>query len=296
MWHERQSIHQQAVDAWLLPHAQRRRAGIVDPIGDFLYSYYSFRPNQLRRWHPGFGVQLQAARERAHWRGYSCTRDGNAFVTVEFLRSHLDAIGRILELLKATRDRTPSFGCFGMHEWAMVYQSRREEVRHRQLPLRLGRAQTDQVVADARIACSHFDAYRFFTDEARPLNVLRPRHSDRVEWEQPGCLHANMDLYKHAARLSGLIPSELVSATFDLAHRIRIVDMRASPYDLRQLGHSPIPVETTEGKAAYRDAQRSLAREAAPLRQSLIEACELLVSLTSRSTVESELGQTVQLS
>lgn len=295
VWRERQAIHRAAVDRWLVPHAQRRRDRVADPIGDFLYTYYSFRPHQLRRWHPGFGVQLQDAAERKQWRGYSCTRDGNAFVTLDYLRTQVDTVERIHELLAATRDRAPSFGCFGLHEWAMVYRARGDDLRHSQLPLRLSPNQTDQVVEENRIACSHFDAVRFFTEQARPLNTFRPQHHDRVRWEQPGCLHANMDLYKHAARMSGLIPSELIAATFDLAHRVRVLDMRASPYDLRQLGHSPVPVETPEGRVEYRDAQRSFAREAAPLRQALIQQCESLLAMATNRAGESEPRQAVQL-
>ena len=49
--------------------------------------------------------------------------------------------------------------------------------------------------SSTRIACSHFDAYRFFTDTARTLNTLSPGRDDRAAYEQPGCLHATMDLY-----------------------------------------------------------------------------------------------------
>ena len=31
------------------------------PVHDFLFTYYSQRPAQLRRWHPGYGVALAGA-------------------------------------------------------------------------------------------------------------------------------------------------------------------------------------------------------------------------------------------
>ena len=34
------------------------------PVHDFLFTYYSFRPAQLRRWSPGYGVVLADARWR----------------------------------------------------------------------------------------------------------------------------------------------------------------------------------------------------------------------------------------
>ena len=33
-------------------------------------------------------------------------------------------------LLRSTADRAPFFGCFGLHEWAMVYRQTPEEIRH----------------------------------------------------------------------------------------------------------------------------------------------------------------------
>jgi hypothetical protein len=135
------------------------------------------------------------------------------------------------------------------------------------------------VVESHRISCSHFDAFRFFTESARPLNTLQPRSDDRPDFEQPGCLHAGMDLYKHAFRLTPLVPSELVADCFTLAWEIRELDMRASPYDLADLGYQPVRIETPEGKAEYAAAQRGFAEQAAPLRLRLIEECDRLLAV-----------------
>jgi hypothetical protein len=145
--------------------------------------------------------------------------------------------------------------------------------------LRLGGAGTDAVVESHRIACSHFDAFRFFTDAARPRNTLSPGRDDRDAFEQPGCLHAGMDLYKHAFRLSPMVPSELVADCFALARDIRVLDMRASPYDLSDLGYPPVQVETPEGKQEYVSAQRRFAERGAPLRARLIAECERLLAV-----------------
>ncbi len=92
---------------------------------------------------------------------------------------------------------------------------------------------TDDVVESHRITCTHFDAFRFFTDEARPLNLLQPtREVSSSSNEQPGCLHASMDVYKWAYKLAPLTPSELVADCFELARDVRQVDMQAAPYDL----------------------------------------------------------------
>jgi hypothetical protein len=144
--------------------------------------------------------------------------------------------------------------------------------------LRLGQQGTDAVVESHRITCSHFDAFRFFTASARPLNTLAPGRDDRDAFEQPGCLHAGMDLYKHAFRLSPLICSDLVADCFALAREIRELDMRASPYDFSGLGYSPVRIETAAGKQEYVAAQRSFAQRGAPLRRRLVEECDRLLA------------------
>jgi hypothetical protein len=158
----------------------------------------------------------------------------------------------------------------------MVYRLGADEVRHADWPLRLGRAGTDAVVEAHRIRCSHYDAYRFYTPPARSLNLLQPGRDTQVELEQPGCLHAGMDLYKWAYKLAPALPSELVMDSFDLAREIRELDMRASPYDLRELGYQPVRIETAEGRAEYARSQRRFARLGNQLRERLLHALDRL--------------------
>ncbi len=87
-----------------------------------------------------------------------------------------------------------------------------------------------------------------------------------------------MDLYKHAFRLTPMVPSELVADCFELARDIRVLDMRASPYDLADLGFEPVPIETAAGKAAYVAAQRGFAERGAPLRARLVAEGERLLA------------------
>ena len=267
------------MDRWVQPHLARRRRGESHPVEDFLFSYYSQRPAALRRWHPGFGVALEDAAEHLGLKGYVATHDG-ATVSHEHVASQERLLRGLHNLLTATASRPPQLGCFGMHEWAMVYRLPASQLRHAAWPLRLGAAGTDAVLERHRITCSHFDAFRFFTDAARPRNSLSPGRDDRPAFEQPGCLHAGMDLYKHAFRLTPMVSSDLVADCFELAHDIRVLDMRASPYDLSDLGYPPVRVETAEGKQEYVAAQRHFADRAVPLRRRLIaEVDRLLASL-----------------
>lgn len=276
-WLPRAEAHAARVDAYLRPHLERREAGRKHPVHDFLFTYYSQRPAQLRRWHPGYGVGLVDAPEHAGLKGYGLAA-GVATVEPAYVASQRPLLVALHRLLRATASRPANFGCFGMHEWAMVYRLPEEQVRHAAWPLRLGATGTDAVVESHRIACSHFDAYRFFTPAARPLNTLSPTAHDRADLEQPACLHAGMDLYKHAFRLSPMVASELVADCFELAWDIRVLDMRASPYDLVDLGLEPVRVETAAGKAEYAEAQRLFAERAAPLRSRLAAECERLLA------------------
>jgi hypothetical protein len=158
-------------------------------------------------------------------------------VSDTYLRSRVETISFVADLLRATARRPAQLNCFGLHEWAMVYRS--GKVRHASVPLRLGAAGTDTVV-EAEVAgplrCGHFDAFRFFTPEAVPRNAGSPSRATQQDWEQPGCLHANMDLSKWSYKLSPLIDSETLLDCLELAAAAREIDMRASPYDLRTTG------------------------------------------------------------
>jgi hypothetical protein len=271
-WRARRAAHEERVDGWITPHLARRRTGAEHPVEDFLFTYYSHRPAQLRRWHPGAGVLLTGGSVEEMGRDYRAAPAGVTLDAAAVRARRGDSLPWIRDLLTRTAARVPHLGCFGMHEWAMVYRLRPDEVRHESWPLRLSPAATARVVEERGVRCSHFDAYRFFTAPARPLNVLTPTRESQHALEQPGCLHANMDLYKWAYKLSPLVPSELVADAFALARDIRALDMRASPYDLSALGYEPVRVETPEGRAVYAAAQRAFAERAAVVRDRLIAA------------------------
>ncbi|MGO4598056.1 3-methyladenine DNA glycosylase [Terrabacter sp. 2RAF25] len=275
-WRERTAAHETRVTAATAAHLERRRDHRTHPVEDFLFAYYSYKPAQLRRWHPGAGVALAGAVRAPHrdWRfyvvdGHQARVDDGAFVAARG-----DTLRFVRELLVRTADRPARFGCFGLHEWAMVYRQGSSDVRHTGWPLRLGGQGTDAVVESHQISCSHFDAYRFFTPDALPRNALRPTRDSQVDLEQPGCLHAGMDLYKWAHKLVPVVSSELVMDCFELARDIRSLDMRAAPYDLRELGYEPVPIETNEGKAQYAAEQRAFSVRGQALRERLVEAVD----------------------
>jgi hypothetical protein len=279
-WLPRRAAHVARVDGWLQQHRERRSRAVKHPVEDFLFEYYNLKPSQLRRWHPGHGVTLSgaAADELLGWRGYVRVERGVTVDTAAVVAARHDRLHRMRRILLGTNERPGYFGCFGLHEWAMVYGLAADEVRHPDWPLRLRPDAIAEVVRDRGVRCGHFDAFRFFTPAARALNVLQPTREQQPEMEQPGCLHANMDLYKHAYQLLPLVPSELVADTFALARDIRVLDMRASPYDLTALGLEPVAIETAAGRVAYARAQRQFSERSAPLRQALIDVLDQVLT------------------
>ncbi len=274
-WRDRETRHLDAVNDLLAGHLHRAGRGEHHPVEDFLFTYYRHRPADLRRWHGGGETVLLDAQERRNWRYYRPViigrREGVAFDVERFVAERTDSVRYVADLLSATAGAPAHFGCFGLHEWAMVF-SDADRRRHGSWPLRLGAQGTDEVVRSHQIRCSHYDAFRFFAPAARRLNLWQPTLAGRVGQEQPGCLHASMDLYKWAYKVSPLVASELVLDCFRLSRSIREVDMRASPYDLTALGLQPIAIETGAGKAEYVRAQREFAEAGQRLRKRLLEA------------------------
>ena len=277
-WRDRAHAYRERLLPWVQGFRARRARGETHPVVDFLFTYYSYRPGQLLRWSPGFGVDLEdpGGGQFAAARGFT-HRGGRSALELEAMpRRQRGLVRWIGELMQRCADRPGRFGCFGLHEWAMVYRLGEGDIRHASFPLRLTPAEIAEVVESATLCCTHYDAFRFFTPDARLLNSLRPGMDDRLELEQPGCLHTNMDLYKWSYKLAPWIPSELMADAFELAARIRELDMRASPYDLGDLGYPPVAIETPEGRVEYEREQRAFAAAAAPLRERLAICCRQL--------------------
>ena len=274
-WQERARTFSGRMASRVRPHLERRSRQEKHPVYDFLFEYYSFRPAQLLTWSPGFGVALERDHRTPLEQQPAVTPcpGSPAHAPSSIRKQRLAGLKWIVTLLRNTAERPPRYACFGLHEWAMVYEE--ESIRHRD-PLRLPHAEVRRLVEDLPICCSHCDAFRFFPASARPLNRLQPTRSNQAELEQPGCLHANMDLYKWAYKFYPWTPSDLIGEAFLLAMRLRELDMRASPYDLANHDVEPLCIETPGGRQEYVQAQSLLATEAQALRYRLLRHYETL--------------------
>jgi len=278
-WQQAQTEHHAWADEVSRGHRQRRAAGLKHPVEDFLWEYYPFSPAQLRRWTPGAlsGLDGVCAGEKVPtgFVGDGIVHRFDASAVAASKREHLRTNVRwILSLQQRTQQRTAGFGCFGLHEWAMVLDQTPEQVRHTTWTLRVSQQDISSAVENLGLRCTHFDAWRFFTPRATAMNPTTLSRATQPDTDQPGCLHANMDLYKWSMRLQPLIASTFVRAAFDLARRIRTVDMRASPYDFRALGLDPIDIQSAAGRAKFVSLQRGFADDAQRLREAFISDLE----------------------
>jgi hypothetical protein len=272
-WEIQQLVHRSRAEQWTLPHRKRKLSNEREPVMDFLFEYYPYSPAKLEQWFPGCGWDIEVADDLEFTHG-AFIRSGNTFtLDPVYINKNQRRIQFVIELLNGIESRSASFNCFGLHEWAMVYQAPIHEIRHPD-PLRISPQKIADTVDTFGLRCTHIDAFRFFTPEAAPLNAneagLIPSRENQTQLDQSGCLHANMDLYKYCMWLQPLVPGDLVLDCFELAVQTRTVDMQASPYDLSAFDYSPIPIEHTEGRAEYVARQREISAKSHPLRRRLM--------------------------
>ena len=215
----------------------------------------------------------------------------------------------------------PITHCFGLHEWAMVYHPPNSPYPpppsakyQAHLPRRVSQSVINEMVERKGVACTHYDAIRFFAKDALPLlqtinhdshsdddgdksNNERNHHvppppssssqtelpiqrSDQAIMEQSACVHANMDLFKLSLKLSPFVSSTIIGDALDLALECRRLDVAASPYDASEYGVIPVQIETSEGRSIYKERQIDLLHKGQKVRKKLMKAYEdfLIVS------------------
>lgn len=181
------------------------------------------------------------------------------------------------DLLASTEKAEPVLHCYCLHEWAMQYwpdgadRPPSQRYQRNTMPLRVTQGVINDTIERKGVRCTHVDALRFFAPAAGPLNFhgASLTRQDQLHLEQPGCVHAHMDLLKISMRLSPWLPAELLADSLQLALEARSLDVAASPYDARSFGIQAIRVETPEGREAFRQRQVELMLRAAPLRKKL---------------------------
>jgi len=281
-WQHERARHRARVLPWVDDRVTRAGVAKKHPVYDFLFTYYSFRPAYLLRWSPGADVLLlDAAADELDWPLDSVSVNGGCVIPSSSFPEHRRGyLTWAIRYLTETSRRAALFHCHGLHEWAMLYHE--SQPRHEQVPLRVTPKEISDVVESSELRCTHYDAFRFFTPKATPRNRSLLTRETTTDNDQPGCIHVTMDLYKLAYSIAPWCPSDLVAEGFLLAVDARAIDMRASPYDLKDYGFTPITIENAAGKAEYIKAQRSLSERAAPLRVRLLQVYEALANYDGR--------------
>ena len=279
------------------------------PIYNFLHTYYDFSVKELTHFSPGINCLLEDVQEQ------DITNDilhpkfltqlqvestepekSLSYYSLQKLTEHsLESSAgsryrrRHLEFnrddLQNTLNKQPFFGCFGFHEWAMLYSGRRDPSQskpHQKLKLRVPQETIDKLVeTQGVLKCTHYDAWRFFRFESRDWNSITPiTREQQPQYEQPACIHANMDLFRYAAQIYPMIPSSLLLDALRVAIHARTIDIRASPYDATAFTEceQPICVETPEGRREYFLEQEKLYQRAKEVRQQLFLYYQLILS------------------
>ena len=276
-WIEQRRRHVSLLSNAVLAHRQRVIKRQKHPIVDFLFEYYHFKPAKLLEWSPGLGVILAGDQALTYLSGkHYCKSDAGVYINpICFPEKRRFGLDWIINLLESTQSRKPVFGCFGLHEWCMVYE--KSDIRHPCLSLRLTHSQTREVVEQNQVQCTHYDAFRFYSKSAKIFNRQTLNRADMISHEQPGCLHSNMDLYRWAYKYHPWLASELIAEAFLLALEIRETDMRASPYDVSDYTALPaIKIETRQGKEEYARLQKGYYKQAGLLRAKLIDGLKNL--------------------
>ena len=172
-WRRRRETHRERLQPWADDRVRRAERGQKHPVWDFLFEYYSQRPGHLLRWSPGVAVELEGATaDDLDWPQFVHAPRGMVLPAGAFPPHRREYVDWAVTYLEAVIGRDPQFGCFGLHEWAMVYRT--ADVRHR-VPLRMSAENTDTVIDNSVLRCTHYDAFRFFTPAAVPLNRVVDR-------------------------------------------------------------------------------------------------------------------------
>ena len=233
--------HRARLAPYVEPHLARRRAGEKHPVHDFLFTYYSFSAAKLLDWQPGWPDSGTPELARAAAR--PDRRDARP------------AAGD-------RRHGRPTFGCFGLHEWAMVHRA--DETRH-PVPLRLGadghrrgrRVAPDRLLALRRLPVLHRRRRGRSTAPARPRRPAGVRAAG-LPARRDGPLQA---------RLPALAAGRLRPGRRLLRARLGHPRPRHARVAVRPRptwGFEPVRIETPEGKQEYAAAQRGFAERAAP--------------------------------
>ena len=173
------------------------------------------------------------------------------------------------------RPARPAFsGCFGLHEWAMVYRD--DAARGTRCPLRLGQAGTDAVVEAHPIRCTPLRRVPVLhAARRRPQPPAADPGDASPSWSSRAACTPAMDLYKWAYKLSPADPGR-AGRRLLRAGRARSASWTCGPRPTTcaRTATSRSRSRRPRARPQYVAAQRGFAERGAVLRQRLIDVCD----------------------
>ena len=158
-WESRAEAHRARVAPQVTGVIERRARGEKHPVEDFLFHYYTLRPSHLLHWNAGVGHAVEGGEELLDQPFHAARTDGSVALDVEgFLAKRGRTVATAERLLRASAAATPRFGCFGMHEWAMVYRLDQGETPPLFVVGPLGQSQ----LVNYRVSGNHYIVDRLF--------------------------------------------------------------------------------------------------------------------------------------
>ena len=258
-WRARAAAHRQRMRRFTGPHRERKQRGEKHPVLDFLFTYYS--PPARR----GCGAGTPG-------RGSCCAavRSTSAGPATSRRRRRAPRRPRALPrprrppgssaLLAGTAARPAQLGCFGLHEWAMVY---RLPGRAAARGGRCGSAPAAPTRWSSPTRCAARTTTPSGSSPRRPARTSSPEAADQVTTSSPAaCTPAwtstsGRTSWPRRARRTWW-PLLRAGPRRPRAGHARV------PLRPDRLGYSPVPIETRAGRANLR-AKRKRKSPGGPL-------------------------------
>jgi hypothetical protein len=167
------------------------------PLFNFMFSYFHFKPEKvLYQYSPGLDVTLEDQYNEKSEKNINTFDNKHLAIFAEinkvgsftldpvkgkYCPEKVLSMRNTAKLLQNSYAKAPSFSCYGLHEWAMLYEpspslspslfSSKSEVssekigdtkksKHQNLPLRVTREEIAALIDSRSLRCTHYDALR----------------------------------------------------------------------------------------------------------------------------------------
>ena len=250
--------------------------GEAHPVWDFLFSYYSLRPRQLRRWHPGYGVALGGASARplpGPRRLRHARRDGGRHPRAS-AGSRADTVAFIADLLRAT---AASARPTELLRAARVGDGLPDAPTSATSRFRCGWAPRAPTRWSSRCRCAAATSTPTGSSPSPPRAAQRRAAEPAVAGRHRTAgvrarQHGSVQVVLQTRPAGGVGAADGLPRPRRRCPRARHACQPVRPG--RTTDFAPIAIETPAGRTEYVRRQQDVADRAAPLRAALLSRCD----------------------